>query len=263
MGKTREAPTRPSERVDSRIDDLVAAYAAADTALSSALGAVIAGGAIEASLSRVVEILDDLLATALEWIESVFPQIYGSGIRSALESLGLPSDSVDTSSHDEALDSFLDDLTESLAAANENISRDARAAIREASRANLAAEISVGNTDENAKRMSEHLREERGVSFTDKSGRSWNLETYSRTVLTTHAVSARNYATGLVAAEIGSPGIRIRDALSGLDADEPCKRADGQAWSTTYFLSHPLQHPNCTREGTPLPVGWRGELDRE
>ena len=108
--------------------------------------------------------------------------------------------------------------------------------------------------------MAREMRE-RGIAFTDRGGRRWKPGHYARTVLYTHVASVLNTGTALTAAELGSPGVRISDGGPG-DVDEPCKRANGQAWSLAYWLANLIEHPSCRRSGVPLSPRYTGELDR-
>lgn len=271
MGARRaSAEQTPTGRVEPRIDELAAGYGAAEEALLAILLGVLAGAtedrqvdAVEEALARVADILEALFTQGTQWAEEVLPEVYARGLERALEAVEAGTHSIDLDAHDRAADLFVDDLIDSLAAATHNISRDAKAVIREAARINIAAQRSSanGSIEHNVRSMASTL-EARGVRFVDRAGRGWDLERYARTVLVTHCVAARNYATALSALEVGSPGVRIRDALSG-DTDVPCEEADGQVWSAAYFLAHLYEHPLCTREGTPVPPGTPVELDRE
>ncbi len=109
--------------------------------------------------------------------------------------------------------------------------------------------------------MAEEMRE-RGVRFTDRSGRRWKPRSYAAMLLRTAAVDTSNTANLTTAASLGSPGVRVSDGGPG-DVDEPCKVADGQRWSTAYALRHKLEHPQCRRSFAPLPSTFAGKLDRQ
>jgi hypothetical protein len=48
-------------------------------------------------------------------------------------------------------------------------------------------------------------------------------------------------------------GVQEVEVLDGTE-DEACARANGQVWSVAYALANPIEHPNCTRAFTPIPV---------
>ncbi len=53
---------------------------------------------------------------------------------------------------------------------------------------------------------------------------------------------------------MGVEQVLIADGIDGEDTDEPCLEANGQTWTLEQYQSRILEHPNCTRNATPVPV---------
>ena len=78
-------------------------------------------------------------------------------------------------------------------------------------------------------------------------------ETYkdrARVIARTELGEAQNTATSMRYRDAGVKLVEILDNGSD-DDDEECKIANGQIWTLTYFESHSLEHPNCTRAAAP------------
>ena len=117
-----------------------------------------------------------------------------------------------------------------MAKATLNISDDAKDTIREIARRRLAASLDNGTNARDEARRFEAEMLERGVSFIDRGGRKWNPRAYAEMTLRDATTDVSNEANLNTAAELGSPGVRVFDSGPG-DTDEPCERANGQAWS--------------------------------
>lgn len=88
------------------------------------------------------------------------------------------------------------------------------------------------------------------------------LEARLRAEARTRTAVVRNeHAADVVESRTGW-ALYIRDALAG--SDEPCVRVDRRWASPAWLRNHPVEHPNCTREGRPreLPPGARITLIR-
>lgn len=158
--------------------------------------------------------------------------------------------------HGEARDSAVGELAERLSSAASDMEADAarslRAILRARTEAILAGESGLG---EEAEALREDIAD---IKIKDRSGRRWEPGNYARLVLRTVTSELRNRGAVHRASLEGAPGVRVSDG----DYDAECREADGQAWSLAYAARNPLHHPNCLREFSPLPVDWRGELDR-
>ena len=256
------------EDFDGEIDELSEDHEEAERALLEIVVAYAAGRiAAEEAAAQIGHIVEALAVAVADWIDDVLPRIYESGIRTAQRALGASdSESADEAmsrpEHTEILETEAERLERAMDGLSEQMARDAAGALDEIRRRNALAMMSKGrNAIPQAREMADEMRG-RGIAFTDRSGRRWDPGAYARMVLRTHAVETSNAANLATAAELGSPGVRIRDGGPG-DVDEPCKIANGQAWSLAYFAANLLEHPNCRRAAAPLPSTWSGELDRE
>lgn len=220
--------------------------------------------AIDEALRGIDDAAEALLEDAEEWVQEVIPEVYAEGMRVSMDSDDTPDvapDELTQGVHDEALELFIEDLNGQVARITQNISEDAKTALREAARKRLAASLDNGtNATDEAAEMEREMRE-RGIKFIDRRGRKWGPREYSEMVLRTHTIEVSNEANLNVAAELGSPGVRVFDGGPG-DVDEPCQIANGQHWSLRYARAHRTEHPNCRRAFAPLPSGWEGTLDR-
>jgi len=73
----------------------------------------------------------------------------------------------------------------------------------------------------------------------------------ARTIARTELGEAQNLATVSRYKDAGVALVEILDNGS-TDDDEECKTANGQIWTLSYFSSHTLEHPNCTRAAAPV-----------
>jgi HK97 family phage portal protein len=73
----------------------------------------------------------------------------------------------------------------------------------------------------------------------------------ARTIARTELGEAQNAATVSRYKEAGVGNVEIFDNGND-DDDAECQDADGQIWSLSYFSSHLLEHPNCSRTSAPV-----------
>lgn len=251
-------------RFDGAIAELADAFGAVARAMRNVVLSFAGGGAgFDEANAAVEETGEALNEEAARWVEETLPAIYASGMQQALRSPETPDvgpGALAGAVHDETLALFQDELTSELSAATRRMTDDAKASLREIARRRLAASLDNGtNARDEARRMRDEMGE-KGVSFVDRSGRRWDARAYAEMVLRTHTIAVANEGNLNTAAELGSPGVRVHDGKQ--DSDEPCKRADGQAWSLAYARGHKLEHPGCSRAFSPLPSTFSGELDR-
>lgn len=154
-----------------------------------------------------------------------------------------------------------EDLTQDLARLTAYLSDDAKAALREAARLRVESAVLRGEALRSSEELARDL-EERGVRFTDRSGRRWSAEGYAEMVVRTKSAEVLNAGTLHAAARAGSRYVRVSDGGPS-DTDEPCRRADGQVWSLAYAARNKLEHPNCRRSFAALPESYAGPADRE
>jgi hypothetical protein len=247
---------------DDDIQDHSEDFEAAEEAMLAVVLAVIAGSLTEAEAQGQLELIaGELRGRSVAWAAEVLPDVYLDGLEEALgpreaeERLSNPL-------HQAFLSNASAGLVEALAGTTDQMTRDAKLALREIAREQIVAMMEGGrNAIPQAAEMSERL-EERGVRFVDRSGRRWKPRGYSEMVLRDAATDLSNDANLNAADELGSPGVRVFDGGPG-DTDEPCLIANNQAWGLSYARAHTREHNNCRRAFAPLPSTFSGRLDRE
>lgn len=73
----------------------------------------------------------------------------------------------------------------------------------------------------------------------------------------TEVATAVGHGTGLAYKQQGIDKVLISDG----DGDEACAEADGEVWTTDYYLANVLEHPGCERSASPADEA--DEVDRE
>lgn len=99
-----------------------------------------------------------------------------------------------------------------------------------------------------------------GVTLRDRLGRKIKPDDYAEVVLITNSATLLNNGTLETATQLGAPGVRVRD---GLDHDEECRTANGQAWGLSFAMRNLMAHPRCRRSFAVLASSFSEELDRE
>lgn len=260
----------PHQDFDPKIDALAEAFGRAAALMLETVLAFVRGQLTARDASRMVgDVLASLAGFVGAWTRDVLPGIYRDGVEEAHKALEAGEDAprraegtMASPEHRAMLELAQRGLERDLAATGEQMRRDAESALEEVTRRNLESLMAEGrNAVPQAADMAREM-EERGIAFTDRSGRRWKPRDYARMVLRTQSVEASNSANLTTAGQLGSPGVRVSDGGPG-DTDEPCQQANGQKWGTAYALANKLEHPNCRRAFAPLPSTWTGELDRE
>ncbi len=258
-----ETMANPHSKFDALISQLADDFEAIAKAMLSVILSFVGGSAkFDEASAAVDEAGGALEESAAQWVEDNLPVIYADGVQEALGSPETPDvnpQSLAHDVHDETLALFQDELVSELGAATQRMTDDAKMSLREIARRRLAASLDNGtNARDEARRMDAEMRE-KGVNVVDRSGRKWDSRAYATMVLRTHTVAVSNEGNLNTAAELGSPGVRVRDGGPG-DVDEPCRVADGQVWGLEYARAHKLEHPNCRRAFSALPSTFDGEL---
>lgn len=257
----------PHEDFDPEIEQLASAHEKAEATMLQLILAYLTGRATyEQATQGIGQIAEALAGASAEWVQGVLPRIYADGMDTAQEALqgdeDGPQQPPNTQAHSASLRLFQEDLAADLAATTNRMNDDAKASLRNLARQQITEMMASGkNAIPQAREMAAQM-EEKGVRFTDRSGRRWKPRDYSRMVLRTKAVEVSNQANVSAAREFGSKVMRIFDGGPS-DNDAPCLEANGQVWTHEYFATHLLEHPNCRRAGSPLPSTYSGKVDRE
>jgi hypothetical protein len=253
-----------AEDYDKQVEELAAQYERAGVLMSAILVSATTPQALRAASATAQTYLTALLSASEAWIREALPRVYLSGVGDALRATGDERDArevVQAPEHREALQTLAESLLADLQNAAAQMGRDFDSALGEIRRRRIAEALASRDPVTEARGMAREMRE-RGIKFVDRAGRRWKPKHYAETVLLTHVASVLNTGTALTAAELGSPGVRVRDGKPGQKTDEPCETANGQAWSLAFWLANLLAHPRCRRAGTPLSPRWQGTLDR-
>ena len=202
-------------------------------------------------------ILSALLDALLEWVSVYGPRAYRDGAQEAAEPRPGSID-LNRSEHRETVQALGEEMADSARKAVSEMRDDANSQLREIARQRAMESLSTGTRPE------PYDAEE--PRFTDRRGRKWAADDYVEMAARTFVARTRNAGHLNAAAEIGSPGVLIRDGgnpvRDGRECD-PCAEADGQKWSLSYFAAHLLEHPRCRRSASALAPGMTVELDKE
>ena len=254
------------EDFNGAIEEHANEFKAAQTAMIAVVLAVLEGRLLQGEADGMLaSVSDDLKARSLAWVERVVPEAMLDGARDALRALGAserdyePLGSVGVRA---LLSLAIEGLVEDLAEATDRITLDAKRAIREIAAVSLEKSIATGEAPRTSARDMTEALEERGVGFTDKSGKRWDTKNYSTMVLQTRLADVANTGHIATASELGSSAVAVFDGGPG-DVDEPCKRANGQTWSLSYAMAHKIEHPRCRRSFAAKPSTYDGEIDRD
>lgn len=193
--------------------------------------------------------------TAL-FAEGPFVRIYVEGMRRAqvaLELAGQPGFSV---IHRQAIEVLAADLFDDVAGATGYLDTHAKRTIREATKVRLQVSAATGATVPDDARALARTLQSRGVrAFVDAAGREWNLGHYAEMVVRTKSAHGYNTATVLKAEEEGTDVYEIRDGERS--GHEECLAYSGDTCDAAWALANPIEHPNCVRAFSPLPLATR------
>lgn len=132
----------------------------------------------------------------------------------------------------------------------EQLSTQKLSSIRSGGKSAVTQQLLLGrDVKETARDLRDDLWED-GVEIVDRSGRRWQMETYTRMLVRTKSAMAFNGGSLNKFAEEGVGRVRVFD---GVVDDQDCARANGQIWTVKYAMNHVISHPNCRRAFGPLP----------
>ena len=208
-------------------------------------------------LAEVRTIVAGLDQAAVSWSGVHIPAIYEHKLALGAQMAGLSP--VMTALHQEQVALIQRAVVTSMNYANGGIGRAVEDVYRRASLEALQAEmVGGGSGDDVAKRYLTNLRENGITSFTDRAGRSWNMETYAEMVAETNSREASWAATINQELEEGEDLVRISDHL---DECPLCRPWEGKVVSITGLTEgYPtleearatgFGHPRCLHELLP------------
>lgn len=265
-------PPRPTLlAADDAIAELLRAYTVAEVELRRELDRLIRRtildptssaryrrGQVSNLLVRIAEHRAALDRQALVFASEHMSQIYGEGMLRAqrllqaggLDALGSPSFSL---IHRQAVELLAADTFDDLARASAFLDDSARRTIREASKLRTTAGAIRGSSvGRDTTALARELARSGVSGFTDAVGRQWRLSTYAEMVVRTKSAQAYNVGTALRTEETGTTALEILDGERS--RHEECLAYSGDTCSPLWSIQNPIQHPNCVRSFSPLPL---------
>ena len=270
-GKEVVATRRPpSEQYDPQVEELAQKYERAATLAATVLATTAAGvitpKALDLARSALTQLFEALLAASAAWIGLNLPVIYRRGVEDAVRVIEGPSqdelrrqvdEAMRNPAHQEAMNTLAETLRDDLQSAINGMNRDANTELSEIRQRNVRRALVQGSP---LSQVEELAREIERVGFTDKAGRKWDAEVYSRMLLRTRVAEILNIGHINRTLEMGSVYVRVFD---GVDHDDECRRVNGQTWHVSHAIREPLCHPNGRRSYAGLPPDYSGPVDRE
>lgn len=249
---------------EGRIDALISLYKATYRRLAQEIITSSESGKIQKArvMARINSDLEALGVDVQAWVNEEIPKYYLDGANIAIQDLR--AQGVDVSArtnfaviNKEAIAALTDDVALSFAQAIRGISRSASNLLSDGLKQQLNFIIAEGKlTGETRKAISKNLQsrlEDEGLTaLTDRSGRQWSFENYTRMLARTKAVEARNQ--GLTNRMLGM-GYDLVQVTNHRSEHPECAFWEGKILSLSgktegyptlqQAISAGLFHPNC------------------
>lgn len=240
---------------EGRINDLISLYKQTFKRLTVEMLTATEAGKIQKArvLARINLELNALGVDVQKWVNDEIPKYYLDGSNVALQDLRALGVDISARSgfavvNQEAIKALTDDVALSFATAIRGVSRSANNLLSDVLKQQLNFIIAEGKLSGDARTLiSNNLKqrlEQSGFSaLTDRSGRQWSLENYTRMLARTKAVEARNQGLANRMLSQGFDLVQVTDHNS----DHPaCHDLEGKILSLT----------GSTPRGTRLPGGY-------
>lgn len=203
---------------------------------------------MEAFIDSVASQLDE---ETLDWIRRQLPTTYINGVAK----IALGTDSVMPVEwnlmHRQAVTILAADTFADLGNATSHMSDAAKAFIRKMAKAEVLDQVATGRASQIGRRLAKELASEGLTAFVDKSGRHWKLSAYAQMVVRTKRQAAHNTGATM---RMHQQGVAACMIIDGTRFDADCTEINGKTCSVPWSLTHPLEHPQCTRTFAPLRV---------
>lgn len=229
----------------------------------------------KAILRQIEKILSDLNVDVDKFIATELPKYYKKGAGQAVDQLTAIDADIGAAVrfnqiHREAIAALVDDTQKAFAESLQGVGRSATKLLGKATREALTQQIALGKVGGDAlrevKKTIVATLEQEGLSaLIDKSGKTWELETYAEMLIRTKAVEARNRGMANRMVENGYDLVQV----SAHGATDVCGKWEGKILSVSgQTPGYPtvseaegdgLFHPNCKHAINAL----RLELARE
>lgn len=227
---------------DKRIQELIKIYRRAMKKIAGEInGATDFGRASRlVLLTQIRQVLTELGGDLDKWAETEIPEYYKLGIEEAekqLQEAGAELKKLEafTLIDRQAVDAIVNEVQLGFLESMRGVERNARIAINQAVRLEVNALLAQGIISGEAQRqiareVKGFLQEQGLTALIDKSGRRWELDTYTNMLVRTKAVEARNRGLGNRVAEHGYDLVQVSDHNSEHDA---CAKWEGKVLSYT------------------------------
>lgn len=266
---------------EGRIDDLIKLYKATYRRITEEMLTATEAGRIHKArvMARINVELEALGVDVQEWVNKEIPKYYLDGSNVALQDLRALGVDISARSNfavinREAIRALTDDVALSFAQAIRGVSRSANMLLTDALKQQLNFIIADGRLTGESRRivsrnLQQRIQEEGFSAVTDKAGKRWTLENYTRMLARTKAVEARNQ--GLANRMLGL-GYDLVQVTNHNSTHEACHALEGKILSLTgktprgtklaggYVVWGSLQqaieaglfHPNCKHAVNPM-----------
>lgn len=204
-------------------------------------------------MARINAELTELGVDVEKWVQREIPQYYRDGANVAVQDLRALGVDISKSKNfavinAEAIKALTDEVALAFAQSITAISRNSRQLLNDALKQQLNAIIAEGKlTGETRKAISGSVRQaikDKGITaLTDKAGKKWTFENYSRMLVRTKAVEARNQG---LANRMLTSGYDLVQVSNHRSSHKECAVWEGKILSLT----------GSTPEGTVLPGGF-------
>lgn len=244
------------------IDDLITLYKHTYAKMLQEIITATEAGKINKArvMARINAELTSLGVNVHEWLKRDIPQYYLDGGNVAIQDLrALGIDVSKTTNfaliNQEAIKALTDDVALSFAQGITALSRNARRILDDTFKRQLNFIIAEGKLSGDTRKqislaLKQRLQDEGIQSITDRSGRQWSFDTYTRMLARTKAVEARNQ--GLINRML-SIGYDLVQVTRHNSTHKACRDLESKILSMT----------GATAAGTKLPGGFEvwGTLD--
>lgn len=213
-------------------------------------------------LAQIEKILEESGQDVTKWLEKEMPEYYKTGADHAVKQLDNIGAEVAVSEgfnkvHKETITALIDDSSRAFGESLSGVGRSANMILGKATREILTQEMAKGLTAGEALRTVKNqivgMIEETGIgALVDKSGKTWQLDTYAEMLFRTKAVEARNRGLVNRVAENDYDLVQVSQHGGACDA---CEAWEGKILSVTGKTkgyetvadaeADGLFHPNC------------------
>lgn len=240
---------------EGNLDDLIKLYKKTYEDTLKEIQAATEAGRIRkfAVLARINRNLSDLGVDVKTWVEEEIPQYYRDGANQAAQDLKASGYDVSKRQGFAVIDSqsivaLTDEVALSFAESIKGISRSAIKVLSNAQKQQLNFIIAQGRLSGEARKIvssqvEAYLRDQGLGVLKDAAGREWSYENYSRMLVRTKAVEARNQ------------GLQNRMLTSGYDLVQVSNHSSSHA-ACAYWEGKILSLTGATVTGTELPGGY-------